>query len=252
MLELDHKEGWAPKNWCFSTVVLRRLLRVPWTTRRSNQSILHQLNGHESEQIPGDVEGQGSLACCSLWGHKELDMTEWLNNLICSKSILISLSTPAPLGFPTSIHQSEAWDLLLTSFSVKPHHQYRSYWFQLQYLSQINSIPIPQTSPNPTASPSGPGSSPAPAAGFLSSSAPKPPYTLLCAVRVIPALVISRNFCVVFFLCTPCVIRPPYCLKSLVWFLFSWRHLIYPPYNLLCTEQPLVYLKIINQIVLMR
>ena len=36
----------------------------------------HQLNGHESEQIPGDVEGQGSLACCSPWGHKESDTTE--------------------------------------------------------------------------------------------------------------------------------------------------------------------------------
>ena len=27
----------------------------------------HQLNGHESEQTPGDSEGQGSLACCSPW-----------------------------------------------------------------------------------------------------------------------------------------------------------------------------------------
>ena len=36
----------------------------------------HQLNGHEFEQTPGDGEGQGSLACCSPWGHKELDMTE--------------------------------------------------------------------------------------------------------------------------------------------------------------------------------
>ena len=34
----------------------------------------HQLNGHEFEQIPGDSEGQGSLVCCSSWGHKELDM----------------------------------------------------------------------------------------------------------------------------------------------------------------------------------
>ena len=39
----------------------------------------HRLNGHESEQIPGDSEGQGSLACCSPWGHKESDMTEGLN-----------------------------------------------------------------------------------------------------------------------------------------------------------------------------
>ena len=41
----------------------------------------HQLNGHESDLIPGDSEGQGSLwVCCSPWGHKELDTTEWLNN----------------------------------------------------------------------------------------------------------------------------------------------------------------------------
>ena len=40
----------------------------------------HQLNGHEFEQTPGDGEGQGSLACCSPWGHKELDTTERLNN----------------------------------------------------------------------------------------------------------------------------------------------------------------------------
>ena len=33
-----------------------------------------QLNGHEFEQIPGDSEGQGSVVCCSSWGHKELDM----------------------------------------------------------------------------------------------------------------------------------------------------------------------------------
>ena len=40
----------------------------------------HQLNGHEFEQAMGDGEGQESLACCSPWGHKELDTTESLNN----------------------------------------------------------------------------------------------------------------------------------------------------------------------------
>ena len=40
----------------------------------------HRLNGHEFEQAPGDSEGQGSLVCCSPWGHKESDMTERLNN----------------------------------------------------------------------------------------------------------------------------------------------------------------------------
>ena len=38
----------------------------------------HQLNGHEFEQAPGVGDGQGSLVCCSPWGHKELDMTEYI------------------------------------------------------------------------------------------------------------------------------------------------------------------------------
>ena len=40
----------------------------------------HWLTGHEFEQILGDSEGQGSLMCCSPWGHKELGMTEQLNS----------------------------------------------------------------------------------------------------------------------------------------------------------------------------
>ena len=39
----------------------------------------HRLNEHESEQTPGDGEGQGSLACCSPWGRKGSDTTEQLN-----------------------------------------------------------------------------------------------------------------------------------------------------------------------------
>ena len=39
----------------------------------------HLLDGHEFEQAPGDGEGQGSLACCSSWGRKELDTTKRLN-----------------------------------------------------------------------------------------------------------------------------------------------------------------------------
>ena len=39
----------------------------------------HQLNGHESEKPPGVSDGQGGLACCSPWGRKESDTTEWLN-----------------------------------------------------------------------------------------------------------------------------------------------------------------------------
>ena len=40
----DHKEGWTQKNWCFSMWCRRRFLRVPWTARRSNQSILKEIS----------------------------------------------------------------------------------------------------------------------------------------------------------------------------------------------------------------
>ena len=44
MWELDCKESWALKNWFFWTICWRRLLRVPWTARRSNQSILKEIS----------------------------------------------------------------------------------------------------------------------------------------------------------------------------------------------------------------
>ena len=54
MWELDHEESWAPKNWCFWTVVLEKTLESPWTLRRSNQSILKEINPEYSleELIP--------------------------------------------------------------------------------------------------------------------------------------------------------------------------------------------------------
>ena len=39
----------------------------------------HRLDGRESEWTLGVADGQGGLACCDSWGHKELDMTEQLN-----------------------------------------------------------------------------------------------------------------------------------------------------------------------------
>ena len=39
----------------------------------------HRLDGHEFEQVLGVGDGQGKLVCCSPWGHKESDTTEWLN-----------------------------------------------------------------------------------------------------------------------------------------------------------------------------
>ena len=44
MWELDYKESWVLKNWCFELWCWRRLLRAPWTARRSNQSILKEIS----------------------------------------------------------------------------------------------------------------------------------------------------------------------------------------------------------------
>ena len=44
MWELDYKESWAPKDWCFWTVVLEKTLESSWTARRSNRSILKEIS----------------------------------------------------------------------------------------------------------------------------------------------------------------------------------------------------------------
>jgi len=40
----------------------------------------NKFNGHELGRTPGDGDGQEGLACCSPWGHKDSDTTEWLDN----------------------------------------------------------------------------------------------------------------------------------------------------------------------------
>ena len=136
MWELDYKESWALKNWCFWPVVLVKTLESPLDCKeiqpvhsKENQPWIfigrtnveaetlifwppdtknwligkdpdagrdwrqeekemtenevvgwhHWCNGHEFEQAPGVGDGQGSLACCSPWSHKESDTTEGLN-----------------------------------------------------------------------------------------------------------------------------------------------------------------------------
>ena len=136
MWELDYKESWAQKNWCYWTVALEKTLESPldckeiqpvhpkenqswiffgrtdadaeapifwphdskhWLIRkdpdagkdwRQEEKVMakdemvgwyHQLDGHEFEQARGVGDGQGGLACCSAWGHKESDTTERLN-----------------------------------------------------------------------------------------------------------------------------------------------------------------------------
>ena len=70
MWEVDCEESWAQKNWCFWTWCWRRLLRVPWTARRSNQSILKEIS-------PGC-----SLDRCWSWNSNTLatwceELTQW-------------------------------------------------------------------------------------------------------------------------------------------------------------------------------
>ena len=50
MWELDYKESWTPKNWCFWIVVLEKILGVPWTARRSSQSILKEFSPEYSPE----------------------------------------------------------------------------------------------------------------------------------------------------------------------------------------------------------
>ena len=70
MWELDHKEGWVPNNWCFWTVLLEKTLRVPWTARRSNQSILKKIN---SWVFTGRIDV--AVGASVLWPP---DMSSWL------------------------------------------------------------------------------------------------------------------------------------------------------------------------------
>ena len=68
--ELDHKESWMPKNCCFWTG-WRRLLRVPWTARRSNQSIIKEISSEYS------LEGLMLKLNLQYFGHL-MGRTDWL------------------------------------------------------------------------------------------------------------------------------------------------------------------------------
>ena len=153
MWELDYKESWVQKNWCFWTVVLEKTLEspmdskeiqpvhpkgdqswifigrtdveaetpIPWPSDGKNwltgkdpnpgqdwrweekgmteDEIVgwhHQLDGHEFEQALGIGDGQGSLACCSLWGRIELNY-DWVTELRLVSSGLVYI-WKAPSG----------------------------------------------------------------------------------------------------------------------------------------------------------
>ena len=75
ILKLYYKECWALKNWCFWTVVLERLLRVPWTARRSNQSTLREISPEYS------LEGLMLKLKCQYFGYL-MQRTDWLEKTL--------------------------------------------------------------------------------------------------------------------------------------------------------------------------
>ena len=95
----------------------------------------HLLNGHEFEQALEVGDGQGSLASCSPWGHKESDTTEWLKWTISSSATPFSFSQ----SFPESGSFPVSW--LFTSgdfsFNISPSNEhsglisFRIDWFDL-------------------------------------------------------------------------------------------------------------------------
>ena len=77
--ELDYKKSWAPKNWCFWTALWRRLLSVPWTERRSNQSILKEIS-------PGcSLEGMMLKPKLQYFGHLMRRIDSFEKTLILGK-----------------------------------------------------------------------------------------------------------------------------------------------------------------------
>ena len=68
---LDYKEKWVPNNWYFELWCWRRLLRVPWTIRRSNQSILKEISPDYS------LEGLRLKLKLQYFGHLWEELTPW-------------------------------------------------------------------------------------------------------------------------------------------------------------------------------
>jgi len=83
MWELDHKEGWEPKNWCFQTVVLEKTLEIPLDCKEINP-VIHKDNQPWIFIGRADIEAEAPI----LW---PLDEKSWLigekkNTLILGKT----------------------------------------------------------------------------------------------------------------------------------------------------------------------
>ena len=108
----------------------------------------HWFSGHEFEQTLGDSEVHWSLACCSLWDQKELDMTEWLNNK--AVWLMDELSTASPTkrkvlgcghaGTPVRDNRGQlVWTTVIVSFPKGSFHQ-ESFTLRFKLLASPNPI----------------------------------------------------------------------------------------------------------------
>ena len=80
MWEVGCEESWASKNWCFWTVSLGKLLRVPWTARGSNQSILKEISPEcsmEGLMLKLKLQSFGHL----MWRADSFEKTLMLGNI---------------------------------------------------------------------------------------------------------------------------------------------------------------------------
>ena len=74
--ELDHKESWVPKTWYFELWSCKRLLRIPWTARRSNQSIVWNLWAEEPGRLQS-MESQRIRVKYQLAAQHQLHLKTW-------------------------------------------------------------------------------------------------------------------------------------------------------------------------------
>ena len=80
----------------------------------------HQLDGHEFEQALGVGDGQGGLACCSSWGHKELDTTECpMSSVQCP---VVQLDVTELNWKPLTVWITTNCGKLLKRWNTRPHY----------------------------------------------------------------------------------------------------------------------------------